>query len=274
MEGRGLVISPDGRWRWDGTRWVPNESQQYPSPPPDGWTIAPDVPQPVPAAPHRYVPGSVRAAYAVSCFGALALVQLILAAVRLFDAAMFLIALNGGPQVDATGYATINTSSAVLLIFQLSFLACAVVAFCVWLHRVTANLPALAASELRFTPAWAVGWWFVPLANLVVPMLVMMEAWKASDPRAGATDRAARSRLPAGAVIPIWWAGWMLNVVINVASMFAGAAFTNQEKLVLFTSGALIAIWPAVCFGLTIIVVLRLDSRQARKHSVLAAGTG
>lgn len=274
MEGRELVTSPDGRWRWDGTRWVPNQSQQYPSPPPDGSPIAPDVPQPVPAASHRYVPGSVRAAYAAAFFGALALVQLILAPVHLLDASFFFFAITGGPQVDVTRHAIIDSTGLVLFVVTLSFLLCAVVAFCVWLRRVTANLPALGASELRFTPAWAVGWWFIPLANLVVPLLVMVEAWKASDPRAGATDRATRSRLPAGVVIPIWWAAWIVDMVWTVVSMVPRPSTDQQTMVFFFFGGTLNDIWWAVCFILTVMVVLGLDRRQARKLYVLLASTG
>ena len=34
----------------------------------------------------------------------------------------------------------------------------------------------------RWTPGWAIGGWFIPLANFVIPFLVVLETWRRSDP--------------------------------------------------------------------------------------------
>ena len=66
------------------------------------------------------------------------------------------------------------------------------VAFLFWFHRVQKNLPALGGRELKYTPGWAVGGFFVPFLNLVRPIQVMREVWHGSDPsgleRDGAPD--------------------------------------------------------------------------------------
>jgi hypothetical protein len=41
-----------------------------------------------------------------------------------------------------------------------------------WLHRAVANGRAL-GRPTEFTPGWAVGWWFVPLANVVRPYQIV-----------------------------------------------------------------------------------------------------
>jgi hypothetical protein len=48
---------------------------------------------------------------------------------------------------------------------------------------------------------------------------------------------------------------------------------SNREKLVLFAAGSLEAVATAVCYGPTIVVVLMLQARQARKQSLLEART-
>ena len=45
---------------------------------------------------------------------------------------------------------------------SISLLVLAAVAWLVWQHRRQRNLVRLGARQLRFTPRWAVGWWFVP----------------------------------------------------------------------------------------------------------------
>lgn len=49
-----------------------------------------------------------------------------------------------------------------------------------WTWRANANARGLGAVGMRFTPAWAVGWYCVPLANLVKPYDAMREIWQAS----------------------------------------------------------------------------------------------
>jgi len=242
MEGAQIIPSPDVRWKWDGAAWRPSP----------------------------YVSGAIRSAYATAFLVVLVLVHLIAAADQLFDASMFLFALSGGQSVGDADYATINAASISLNAVALACWVCAVIAFAMWLHRAAANLPALGATQLRFTPGWAVGWWFIPVANLVVPLLVIVEIWRASDPRQAATDRSARSQLPIGLTIPIWWLCWLAVIAAGVVGMFVGTAYTDQEKLVLFSVGAALSLATAACFALTLAVVRVLDGRQQRKYALMA----
>src|SRR4030095_8115621 len=68
-------------------------------------------------------------------------------------------------------------SSLVLLTALASF-----VSLLVWIYAAHANLPALNAGPLEFSPGWAVGWFFIPIANLVKPYQAVVEIWKGSDP--------------------------------------------------------------------------------------------
>ena len=56
-----------------------------------------------------------------------------------------------------------------------------VVSFLMWNHRVSRNLRSLSARGQRFTPGWAVGWWFVPIMFYFHPYQVMAEIWRGSS---------------------------------------------------------------------------------------------
>ena len=45
--------------------------------------------------------------------------------------------------------------------------------FFIWLHRACKNLDYLEVVDTRFTPGWAIGWWFIPFANLFMPYQVV-----------------------------------------------------------------------------------------------------
>jgi hypothetical protein len=91
-----------------------------------------------------------------------------------------------------------------------------VILFSTWIYRANVNTEALVSSGLEFTPGWAVGWFFVPLANLYKPYQVVTELYRASDPEAD-PDYWSIARVPA--FLPVWWASYLgFNVVSNLKS--------------------------------------------------------
>jgi hypothetical protein len=146
-------------------------------------------------------------------------------------------------------------------------IACAAL-FLSWLHRVVANGPALGGRELRYTPGWAVGWWFVPVLNLVRPFQVVAEAWvvSARDPSAGL-----------GLLLPAWWGLFILG---NVVSRFL-VVRTGGDDVTALRNAAIIDIVASVVLVvaalLCVVMVRRLTERQELRRlamSVPQAATG
>src|SRR4029077_16520575 len=59
----------------------------------------------------------------------------------------------------------------------------AVVAFCMWFYRAYKNLKGWRIPGLKYSPGWAVGYFFIPILNLFRPYQIAQEIWKASDPQ-------------------------------------------------------------------------------------------
>ena len=107
-------------------------------------------------------------------------------------------------------------------------------AFLFWFHRVQKNLPALGGRELKYTPGWAVGGFFVPFLNLVRPIQVMREVWHGSDPsgleRDGAPDGPMiRNQLGTPWLVS-WW--WILFIVSHlVGRVFMRTRLTPDQSI-------------------------------------------
>jgi hypothetical protein len=91
------------------------------------------------------------------------------------------------------------------LLFLPVLLACFTV-FGIWIYRVVANAHALRGRWMQMKPGWAVGFYFVPFANLFKPFQPMSEIW---------------SSFHAGQTVPgmmrFWWAMWLIsNLLGNV----------------------------------------------------------
>ena len=72
--------------------------------------------------------------------------------------------------------------SGLLLVFTMAHYVLSTLTFLRWQYNVSANVSALTGKRPAITPRWAVGSWFVPLANFVVPYWATKELWRTSDP--------------------------------------------------------------------------------------------
>ncbi|MEP6787579.1 MAG: DUF4328 domain-containing protein [Acidobacteriota bacterium] len=108
----------------------------------------------------------------------------------------------------------------VLALLQFPVYILSIVLFLVWLFRIYKNLPSLRSASTEFTPGWAVGWWFIPFANLVKPFQVVRSAWSESDPNFDPqTGFLTSVQAGAPAFMSLWWAFWILsNIAANITS--------------------------------------------------------
>jgi len=180
----------------------------------------------------------------------------------------------GGLQRGVKGLAEVqdskDTALAVNSVLIWVILAAGIV-WLVWQHRAHSNLSSLGVAGLKYTPGWAVGWWFIPFANVVLPFLTVRELWKASDPESGSTEWLAQRTIP---LLGFWWAGWLLTQVLfqigrgidrdlkTIGDLRGEAWFFIAGNLSLIVTGVL-----------AILVVRSIDARQAKKQERMVAWT-
>jgi uncharacterized protein DUF4328 len=157
-----------------------------------------------------------------------------------------------------------------LLVFILSGIA-----WLLWLYRAYANLRLVGTRQSRFTPGWAVGYWFVPLVNLVRPYQIVADLWRRSD-----TQNGEATVVPSGvpALLPLWWGVYLIdNIMGRVILSFSANAETIEA---IRTSSDLSMVGDAIGFVSAILalrVVQGIDRRQQRfalSAGASAAGPG
>jgi len=143
------------------------------------------------------------------------------------------------------------------------------VLFFIWIYRVHGNLPALGARHLRFTPGWAVGWFFIPFMNLFRPYQVVQEIWKASDPfyADDHTWKTTRS-----SPIIRWW--WILFLMSTISGNFVAKVIGFEIEPKVFHQLARIKLisdgLDIVAAILAILVVRAINARQKEKSKRFA----
>lgn len=143
-----------------------------------------------------------------------------------------------------------------------------VVMFSTWIHRAYGNLPALGNQRegLEYSPRWAVGGFFIPFANLVVPYKVTREIWTKSDPAIRGDDDFMFAQPATAALVGAWWAFWIIsNVADNIVFRLSRNAETAESMLwvtKLNIGAALLEIPAAI---LAILVVREINRRQEER---------
>jgi len=145
-----------------------------------------------------------------------------------------------------------------------------------WIYRVHANLSALGARNLKYTSFWAVGWWLIPFAHLVLPYQIMREIWRGSD--SGDGDAATLQLASPGALLGWWWALMVSALLLEFyypfwAQMTGGAIFGVKTAIDAnyFYAEATSAALNIAAAILGILVVLSIDRMQSVKHQRTAA---
>ena len=113
------------------------------------------------------------------------------------------------------------------------------ITFFIWIYKTTRRLREQAGAAMPFSPGWAVGWFFIPIANLYKPYQVMNAVWQVSHAKAP-TDPVPVRR---------WWGLAIASVVLmGMLVLFTGiclvspSIFSINAQFALFTGMALVGL--------------------------------
>ena len=140
----------------------------------------------------------------------------------------------------------------------------AVAAFIAWLYRARREAERLGGAPV-WAPWWAVGGWLVPVANLVLPYLVVRDVRRASGPGPHA---------PVGR----WWASALVTLLIHLVIWWydgVTADFGTFERTALDTRTVAYPLW--TLGTVAVVVTAVLGGRVVRRVTVAqqrGAGSG
>ena len=90
----------------------------------------------------------------------------------------------------------------------------------IWQWRLAKNHQQLGRPGTSLGPGWAIGGWFIPLANFVLPFIQFRELWRGADPEA------QPNAWKQGRVSPVLWLWWGLFVAAYVIEMVTSFRLT------------------------------------------------
>jgi hypothetical protein len=124
-----------------------------------------------------------------------------------------------------------------------------------WIYGAAQN--ACAMRRIDLTPGWAVGWFFIPIANLFKPFMVMRDIWFASGGRDKGTGSEGFNAITG------WWVCQIAgNILTFIGSGLTRDGFANYfSGLTVMLAGLVIS---TAATGLFVSVVRRIHAFQVR----------
>jgi uncharacterized protein DUF4328 len=212
-----------------------------------------------------------RAHAAVWLFRAVAVVGVLYAAASLWRLSQFdplVVSIAAAPR----GLLLSTAALGLVALLAVAVRLCAMIAFMVWLYRVTKNLPALGVRDPGVTPGWAIGCWFVPFVNIIAPCIVVLRVWRASGPESAAGSSDGAQGWP---LLYAWWGAFILLSGAGLAVWFARPEAGLGAGRGLLTQAQ---VWAYFCSGIASIamallavgVIREIERRQTEKSQLQA----
>lgn len=151
-------------------------------------------------------------------------------------------------------------------LIQFAGLVLAAITFLIWWSRAYKNAIAMGIPHPRYTTGWAVGWWFVPFANLVIPKNVANDIYRGSDPDMPYRDPGWRQR-PVSPLLHWWWGLWILSTIVDrIAAPDDLNPNTAEDFLTLMRVSLVADLVEIIAAGLAIGVVLKITRRSEERR--------
>ncbi|MBT2407981.1 MULTISPECIES: DUF4328 domain-containing protein [unclassified Streptomyces] len=152
--------------------------------------------------------------------------------------------------------------TAAAVVFQTLLLLATGAVFIVWFYRVRQNGQIFRPDAFTLSRGWAIGGWFVPLGNLVLPFIPAKQTWIASTQFGPDGSYRRVSTLP----VTAWWLVWVAALITDrVFSALYDRATTPEKLGTTYVVGAVDGLLTVAAAVLAILFVRKLTGMQNTK---------
>jgi Domain of unknown function (DUF4328) len=154
-----------------------------------------------------------------------------------------------------------ETRQNVVAAAQVLVLVFAAIFFLRWFRRAYANVPAISSVEPRWTPGWAVGYWFIPVLGLFGPKQIANEIWQSTDPRAGSEHR----------LVDAWWGVWLLANALTLVGYNLSSGAQDAGDFKTFTEIYLVSDAASIGAGFLALQVVKQTTMRQHEQAIRAS---
>ncbi|WP_330294394.1 DUF4328 domain-containing protein [Streptomyces sp. NBC_00503] len=146
---------------------------------------------------------------------------------------------------------------------QLPVLLATAVVFIIWFYRAHRTAKVFRPDTATRGSGWAIGGWFIPFGNLVIPCRMARETWEASRQLGpDGSDRPAST-----AFITWWWLMWLLSLL---ADRLYGAVYESTADAAGLSAAATVGAVQGVLSFVAALLAIRLVHKLAALQTARA----
>jgi hypothetical protein len=136
-----------------------------------------------------------------------------------------------------------------------------IIVYCMWKYLAYKNLRASGVQGLKHSPGGAVGWYFIPIVNMIKPHKVMQELWKATFYADGTKNWKSKKN---NWMITCWWLAYIVSLWI------IGQNQSNEDDTIGYYRTEVMLIWASdllwvVSGALLIVLIKRITEAQDKR---------
>ncbi len=166
----------------------------------------------------------------------------------------------GGAIAPAESFAGLEQVLAAIGVLNVVAVVAAGIAVLRWIYRSSRYAQALGPA-MAVTPGWAVGWFFVPIANLWKPFQAVSETWQVS------ADPHAPDAVPIPAVLRIWWGCWIASSIISNIDFRLSMHAETAEQLITASWFTVAAVPVDIALTIALTTIMRRLSQMQRDRA-------
>ncbi len=145
------------------------------------------------------------------------------------------------------------------ILYTLGFMVTAVL-FLMWIYRANVNCRGFGATDMKFSPGWSIGYYFIPVLHLYKPYGAMKEIWQVS------TNPVTWAQEKGSPLLASWWALWLLSVICSWVSIRLSLQVDLADGAQIATAASMAANF---VYGVLCVVAVRLVSAIIKKQNAL-----
>lgn len=182
--------------------------------------------------------------------------------------------IQAGVQVSPEVAQANDERQFVIAMMELGSMVTTGILFLTWMRRAYNNLPAFGMHDPTYSPGWAVWGFLIPFLNIIRPLQVMKELWRASDPHVRPEPGWVTAR-----VSPLvgWW--WGMYLIMNFVASFGmrlalegSSAAGDLHELTLIDVIASALTIPAAVLAAGVVREIMVKQAQKREITVPVQG--
>lgn len=166
----------------------------------------------------------------------------------LFEVLTFriIVSLRDHPFADATAIvaeaAASDRNQKIITALQIVLNIASFILLLLWIFKSNKLARALGATNMRHSPGWSVGWFFVPIMNLVRPYFAVKEIYLATlSPHGFNSSKEADQQPETLNFVILWWVLWIADIFVSRAAFRYAATSEVIDDLVFSSKFTMVA---------------------------------